>query len=102
MDNDNVYQNDGATFFANSDAVEEAINQEVADVYAEFPLLQAHINYLDERIAYFSSIDSIAIDLEKDAEGHRRQIAVSKLMKGELLTLRGDIETRVDAAKKRR
>lgn len=99
---DNVYPNDGANFFSNNDAVEEAINQERADVYEQFPLLNAHIAYLDERIAFYSSIDSIAVDLDKDAEGHRRQVAVNKLMKGELVALRGDIETRVHAAKQKR
>lgn len=102
MDNDSIYPNDGANFFSNNEAVEEAINQEIADVYSQFPLLKAHMTYLDEKIAYYSSIDSIAIDLDKDAEGHRRQVAVNKLMKGELLALRGDIETRVEAAKKKR
>lgn len=102
MDNDSIYPNDGANFFSNNEAVEEAVNQEIADVHAQFPLLKAHIDYLDERIAFYSSIDSIAINLDRDAEEHRRQVAVNKLMKGELLALRGDVETRVEAAKKKR
>lgn len=102
MDNDNVYPSDGGAFFGAPAETDQRVEQEVADVLAQVPLLKAHVDYLNQKIAFYGDIDSIAVDLDKDPEGHRRQVAVNKLLKGELLALKGDIETRVEAAMKQR
>lgn len=99
MDNDSVYRNDGASF---THQLEEQIEKEIKDVWAQIPLLKAHLDYLDERVKFYSDVDSIPVDFNQNPEAHRNQVAVAKLMKGELIALREDVDQRVKAAAKAR
>jgi len=95
-DSDNIYPNNGESF-ANKETI-KAQKKETDDTLSQLPLLKETLNYFQQRIEHYSSVDAIPVDLSQDPETHRNIVAVNQLMKVELQSVAGWIEARITEA----
>lgn len=76
----------------------EQVNErkkERARVLSEAPLIKDVINHLDERIAFYKSIDSIRVDLAADPLGHQKAVMVNQMVVENLTQEKGALEALV-------
>jgi hypothetical protein len=101
VDSENLYPNDGEYFSPAAPALQQKnAKQQQDDTLEELPLIKAVLKHLDERIAFYDTLDSIQVDIETDAQIFQKIHAAHKLCRDALKTERNFILARVASVKK--
>lgn len=71
--------------------------KEAAQVQASAPILQEIITRLDERIAFYNSIDSVSVDVATNPEKFMHVIAANRLTRDNLMVEKTTLEELIRA-----
>lgn len=94
MENDNIMPNDGSTFYLPKEIEEEVVSRkkEKAKTLEKLAVLKEIIEYLEGRIAFYGSVDSIPDVVKVDPEKFMHVAAANSLTKACLITEKEYIE----------
>jgi len=100
MYNDNVYMNSTESFspFSEPKAQKEARTRTVEETLEAVPLLKEVAKHLDDQIAFYSSVDSITVDIDKDPATFQKVHAANKLTRDNLAREKEFIISRIKDA----
>lgn len=96
-ENDNVYPGSSRYFRPDVRPQKDLEKEEKDKTLQQVPALREELEYIEARIAYYASVDSIQIDLAQDLETHRNQVAINKLMKAEWTQEKARLERKIKA-----
>lgn len=97
MSPDNLYPRSGRYLLA--EPIEQAQERvkEASQVAASLPLLQETITNLEDRIAFYSSVDSVPQEVATDPEKFMHVIAANRLTRDNLMAERDRLEELIKA-----
>ena len=82
MDN-NLYPNDGQVYAEPKDQIDEK-NQEANEVLSALPLINEMLERFNQRIAFYSSVDSIPEEVQTKPDEFMHVATANKLVKDNL------------------
>lgn len=81
---ENLYPNAGQHFSQVPEDQNKEVNTQADEVLSAVPALNKVIERWEKRAAFYSSIDSIDVDLADDPDLHQKKMVVAGMMKEEL------------------
>lgn len=100
MDNDNLYQPRGGLIMSEPETQKVERDVEVTKTLAQLPVLEAEVEHLESRIAFYESVNSIPEESLVRPDDFMHIVASNKLTAQNLKNERDDLIGRIREASK--
>lgn len=94
---DNLYPTSGAYQLTEPEDQVKARNEEKSDVFQAYPVIKDVIARLDERIAFYASVDSIPEEATTDPAAFMHIVAANRIVRDNLVSEKTELERLIQA-----